>query len=83
MLIDFHPHAKQRMQERGATEEEVAETLLKGEHFPARFNRKAFRKNFTFSSQWQGRYYHTKQIEAFAVLEGKTWLVITVIVRYF
>ncbi len=81
--IRIHSHAQQRMKERGATENEITATLEKGERFPAKYGRTGFRRNFSFDSEWQGKYYRTKQVEAFAVLENDDWLVITVITRYF
>lgn len=83
MVVRFHPHARERMAERGATEDEVEATVEEGEEFPARFGRTGFRRNFPFDSEWHGRYYRTKQVEAYAVREGDDWLVITVITRYF
>ena len=78
----LHPHARIRMVERGATENEVRETIETGERFPAKFARTGFRKNFVFQAEWNEEYYSTKQIEAFAV-EENGWTVITVIVKYF
>jgi len=83
MAIRFHPHARERMEERGATEEEIRETLEQGEQFPAKFGRMGFRRNFAFSGIWRDKVYQTKQIEAIAVREGDDWLVLTVITRYF
>jgi hypothetical protein len=83
MNIRFHSHAIERMSERGATEEEVIATIAEGERFPIKFGRTGFRRNFSFDREWRGRYYATKQIEAFAVKEGAVWLVITVMVKYF
>lgn len=71
------------MIERGATEEEVIATVTEGERFPARFGRNAFRRNFAFGSQRGGKYYATKQVEAYAVAEGEGWLVISVLVKFF
>jgi hypothetical protein len=71
------------MMERGAVESDVAATVRDGERFPAKFGRTGFRRNFIVDTEWRGRRYGTKQIEAFAVQEGSDWLVITVIVRYF
>jgi hypothetical protein len=34
--VRLHPHAKSRLQERGATEEEVALTVKNGERFGAK-----------------------------------------------
>lgn len=83
MEVHFHPHARERMKERGATEDEVRATVERGERFPAKFGRAGFRRNFAFNSKWRGKHYRTKQVEAYAVREGPDWLVITVITRYF
>jgi hypothetical protein len=83
MAIKFHPHAFERISERGATEEEVRITIENGERFAAKFGRTGFRRNFACIGETGGaRKYSTKQIEAYAVDENG-WLVITVIVKYF
>ena len=58
-------------------------TVESGERFPAKFGRSGFRRNFSFEGTWRGRFYGTKQVEAYAVKTGSGWLVITVIVKYF
>lgn len=84
MEIHFHPHALERIEERGATEEEVRATVELGEKFPVKFGRVGFRRNFPFDRLWRGRLYSTKQLEVYAVEETPhVWLVITVISRYF
>ena len=83
MEIRFHPHAKERMEERGTTEEEVKATVKHGEQFPAKFNRTGFRRNFLFDNKWRGKYYKTKQVEVYAVREDIGWVVITALTRYF
>jgi len=84
MKIRFHPHALERIEERGATEDEVRATVEFGEKFPAKFERFGFRRNFSFDRSWRGRLYQTKQVEVYAVEEyPQDWLVITVITRYF
>lgn len=82
MSIRFHPHALERMNERGATEDEVKATVEAGERFPAKFGRTGFRRNFAFVGEWRGHKFGTKQVEAFAVDEGG-WLVLPVVVRFF
>jgi hypothetical protein len=82
MRIRFHPHAVERMQERGAEPEMVEATLRHGERFPAKFGRTGFRRNFAAEGTWRGRPFVAVQIEAYAVEENGDWLVITVIVRY-
>ena len=83
MIVRLHPHARDRLAERGATEDEVIATVTDGERFPARFNRTGFRRNFPFSGQWRGKAYPAKQVEAYAVQEEGAWLVITVLVKFF
>ena len=79
----LHPHARARLDERGATQEEVIVTIETGESFPAKFGRTGFRKNFAFGRLWKGRTYATKQVEAYAVKEGEDWLAITFVARFF
>jgi hypothetical protein len=81
--VRLHPHALDRLAERGATETEVTATIEAGERFPARFGRTGFRRNFPFAGRWRGRSYSTKQVEVYAVKEKDAWVVITLIVRYF
>ena len=84
MKIRIHPHAFERVAERGATVDEVHATVESGEKFPAKFGRAGFRRNFSFNGLWRGRSYPTKQVEVYAVEETpQDWLVITVITRYF
>ncbi len=83
MVVRLHPHARECMDERGATEAEVRATVEQGEPFPAKFGRTGFRRNFRFDQYRHGRQYQTKQIEVYAVPEGPDWLVITVLTRYF
>lgn len=82
MSVRLHPHALDRLAERGATEGEIVATVESGERFQAKFGRSGFRRNFPFEGEWNGRRYATKQVEAYAVEEGG-WLVITVIVKFF
>jgi hypothetical protein len=81
--VRLHPHAQERLPERGASEAEVIATVLQGESFPVKFERTGFRRNFAFQGEWRGRKYNSKQIEAYAIKEDDAWLVITVIVKYF
>jgi hypothetical protein len=82
-MVRLHQHARERLAERGVTEEEVIATVAKGEIFPAKYGRIGFRRNFSFDGIWRGKRCATKQIEAYAVKEENDWLVITVIARFF
>lgn len=55
MAIKTHPRAKERMQERGVTEEEVIKTVEMGERFSTKFGRTGFKQNFSFGGMWKGR----------------------------
>jgi hypothetical protein len=82
MNVRLHPHAKARLAERGATEDEVVAAVEHGEQFPAKFGRVGLRRIFPYNAPWNGRHYKFKKVEAYAVQENG-WLVITVIVKFF
>jgi hypothetical protein len=83
MAIRIHPHARERMWERGASEDEVLRTIEAGERFLAKFNRIGFRRNFTFEGLWKGKQYKTKQVEVYTVEENEDLIAITILVKYF
>ena len=83
MGVKIHFHAKERMEERGATEKEVMKTVKEGEQFPVKFGRVGYRYNFKFDAIWKNKKYNTKQIEAYTVKENSDIIVITVLVKYF
>jgi hypothetical protein len=83
MKVDIHPHAYERLAERGATEEEIIATVETGERFAGRFGRTGFRRNLPFKKRWRGKRYKIKQVEAYAVRRRDGWLVISVVTRYF
>ena len=83
MKIKFHPHALERISQRGATEEQVTETIKSGEHFEAKFGRTGFRRNFIFDKYRHEKYYRNIQVEVYAVKENDSWLVISVITKFF
>lgn len=80
MAACFHPHARERMGERGVSGNEVRATVEQGEQFPAKFGRTGLRRNLPFGSEWRREHYRTKQVEAYGTREGPDWLVTT---RYF
>ena len=83
MEVVLHPHALDRLRERGVTVEEATATVLGGEHISAKYGRVGFRRNFSYGRLWRGKLYAMKQIEAYAIEEAGHWVVITVIARYF
>jgi len=83
MNIVIHPHARERMRERGILEDEVIATVEHGEQFPVKYKRSGFRRNFEYNSEWRGKHYRTKQVEVYASREAATFVVITVMAKYF
>ena len=83
MTIRIHPHAAARMRERGATTDQVRETVRKGTRSAAKFGRTRFRHVFAFGRIWNGKHYARQQIDVFAATIPDGWLVVTVIVRYY
>jgi hypothetical protein len=83
MAIKIHPHAVERMKERGTSADEVQKTIETGEKFAARFDRTGFRRNFPFDGTWNKKKYTTKQVEVIAVNENEDWIAVTVLVKYF
>ncbi|MGB9006647.1 MAG: DUF4258 domain-containing protein [Candidatus Aminicenantales bacterium] len=83
MAIIFHPHALQRMDERGVTRAEVRRTLEIGQKCPARFGRRKYEMSFSYRDIWRSKFYEHKHLEVYCVDEEKDTLVITVVVKYF
>lgn len=82
-IIKINPHAEERAKQRGAAINEIEQTVMYGEKFPAKHGRSGFRRNFNFGGKWNGIFYESKQLEVYAVGENGIWIVITVIVKYF
>jgi hypothetical protein len=76
-------HARQQMQFRGASEQEIAEAIRGGDWQPAGGGRLECRKDFSFNSVWNKRVYTTKQVRPIFVEESNEIVVITVYVYYF
>jgi len=83
MAIIIHPHALQRMEERGASQEEIQRTIENGHVLPAKFGRRTYGMTFPFGDYWREHFYEHKQIEVYGVTEGEDIIVETVVVKYF
>jgi hypothetical protein len=83
MAILIHPHARERMDERGTTEAEGRTTIKEGEKFFAKFRRVGFRHEFSFESDRDGKFFRVKQVIVYGVEEGRDFIGVTVVVRYF
>ncbi len=74
-------HARERMRDRGATLEEVEETIELGTQ-TKEDGEDVFRKSFDFGRKHDGKYYRLKHLKVYAVFEHPNWIVKTVIVKY-
>ena len=81
--IIFSRHAAEQMRLRGVTREEVEQCIRIGERIPANQGRLAFRKNFSFRSEWQGKYYEVKQVMPMVAEDEDRMVVVTVYSFYF
>jgi hypothetical protein len=75
-------HAKQRMAQRGATQDEVEETVVMGVQSQNSKGQDVFQKSFDFCRYYMGKYYTLKHVKVIAVFEHPDWVVVTVIVKY-
>jgi hypothetical protein len=82
MNIQIEPHTLQRAEERGTNIEEIQTVLEYGTEIPARGNRKAKAKVFTFKKERLGKYYEEKRVEVIYVEEGELIVTVTVYVFY-
>ena len=58
--IEFSNHARQMMVERGATKEEIEDTIRTSSWIPARLGRLECEKVFPFAASWRGKFYNNK-----------------------
>jgi hypothetical protein len=81
--IVFTAHARQRIIERGTSEEDVAEAIRIGMKEPAQRGLYQYRLNLEFKREWAGQYYSVQQVAPVVAVEETGMIVITVYVFYF
>ncbi len=81
--IRLSGHARQQLESRGASEQDVIESIRTSTWEPAELGRLECRKNFVFNAEWNGKYYSTRQIRPIFVEEPDEIVVVTVYVYYF
>jgi len=81
--IRLSEHAKQQLRFRGATEQQVIEAIRTSTWEPAQLGRLECRKDVSFESEWNKKYYDTKQVRPIFVEEHDEVIVVTVYVYYF
>jgi hypothetical protein len=81
--VIFTHHARERMQERGAREEDVRAALRLGQREPTQRGLAQYRLNIEFRREWAGRYYGVQQIVPAVDEEAERIVVVTVYTFYF
>lgn len=81
--VAFTAHARTRMQERGAREEDVREAIRIGQREPAQRGLVQYRLNLEFKREWDGRYYGVQQVVPVVAEEEDRLVVVTVYTFYF
>lgn len=81
--IRLSNHARETMESRGATEQEVTEAIRTAPWAPAQYGRLECRKDFPYEREWHGKVYSTKQVRPIFVDEATEIVVVTVYVYYF
>ena len=81
--VVFTRHARERMQERGAWQEDVRAALRLGQREPAQRGLTRYRLNIEFKREWAGRYYGVQQIVPVVDEEAERIVVVTVYTFYF
>lgn len=78
--IRFSRHASERLRDRGATEDEVAEAIRTAPWTPAGGQRFECQKDFLYGTDWNGRFYAMKRVRPIFVEEPDKIVIITVYV---
>ena len=82
MSIQIEPHTLERARERGASEDEIVDTINSGIQIAAKSGRIGKAKVFKFNSIRDGKYFEEKKIEVFYVIENQDIVTVTVYVFY-
>ncbi len=77
-LIVISNHARHRMADRGAREEDVVRAIRIGQREPAQRGLFLYRLNVEFQREWDGKYYAVQQVAAVVAEERDRMVVVTV-----
>ena len=82
MRIRIDPHTLERLEERGATEEEIQDVIETGLVIPGKHGRIGKAKIYGFNEERHGIYYEQKRVEVFYIIEENVIVTVTVYVFY-
>jgi len=81
--IRFSMHARENINYRGATEQEVVEAIRNTPWNLVQQGRSECREDFVCGRDWNGKFYTMKQVRPIFVEESEEIVVVTVYVYYF
>ena len=81
--VHLSGHALSQLTRRGASEDEVTETINTSAWQPAELGRLECCKNFAFGREWNGKFFQTKQVRPIFVEEANEIVVVTVYSSYY
>jgi len=76
-------HAREKMADRGVSEEEIREAIMIGRREPAQRGLFQYRLNTEYHQFWGGKYYGMKQVMPIVAEEKDRYVVVTVYSYYF
>ncbi len=82
MEIIIEPHTIIRIKERGATEEEVIETLENGNDIIGKYGRLGKENVFLFNRLHGKKYYEEKKLEVYYIVKDERIVTVTVYVFF-
>ena len=82
MEIRIEPHTLERANERGASKEEIIQTIKSGLPIEAKAGRKAKALIVEFKQKRNDKYYEQKKIEVYYIEENNIIITVTVYVLY-
>ena len=81
--IVFTRHAREKMLDRGVSEEDVTKAVCVGRREAARHELWQYCINLQFNRRWSGKYYGIKQVIPVIAEEEERYVVVTVYAFYF
>lgn len=82
MNIVYSNHARENMEERGVTEEEIEEVLRTGSTIQGQFGRQITTKVLAEGYERRGRRYPHKEVQLIHITESGGIIIVTVKTRY-
>jgi len=81
--VVFTVHAREKMADRGVSEEDVTAAMRMGRREPARRGLWQYRVNLEFRHEWAGKYYGVRQVMPIVAEEEGEYVIVTVYAFYF